>query len=156
MYLFDPSLLAVIWTDGFDTDDWALTTGKNTISNVLNIFNGWVTKAATMPRGFLVLEHDLFKQTVDAAVTVIGKATQTNLIIKTVPQCIGDNNPYLETVTNGTGGGAGGNSGGSGGSGGSDNSTNATAQSTDSGSSNNGVALAVHAVIPITSVIIGS
>jgi peptidoglycan/xylan/chitin deacetylase (PgdA/CDA1 family) len=147
-------LTTVIWTDGFDTDDWALTTGKNTIGNVLNIFNGWVTKAATMSRGFLVLEHDLFKQTVDAAVTVIGKATQTNLIIKTVPQCIGDNNPYLETVTtNGTAGGAGGNSGASGGS---DNSTNATAQSTDTGSPSNGVALAVHAVIPITSVIVGS
>ncbi|CAG8639468.1 10102_t:CDS:2 [Paraglomus brasilianum] len=120
-------LTTVIWTDGFDTDDWSLTTGKSTINDVLNIFNSWVVKAPSMPRGFLVLEHDLFKQTVDAAVVVIGKATKTNLIIKTVPQCIGDNSPYLESVG-----------------------------AADTGSPSNGVALAVHAVIPITSVIIGS
>ncbi|CAG8575497.1 5963_t:CDS:2, partial [Paraglomus occultum] len=95
-------LTTIIWTDGFDTDDWALTTGKSTLNDVLNVFDGFVSKAASMPRGFLVLEHDLFNQTVNAAIVVIGKAVKTPLTIQTVPECIGDPNPYLENVSTGT------------------------------------------------------
>ncbi|CAG8662193.1 3144_t:CDS:2 [Paraglomus brasilianum] len=29
------------WAENFDTNGWSLTTGKSTINDVLNIFNGW-------------------------------------------------------------------------------------------------------------------
>jgi hypothetical protein len=52
-----------------------------------------------MNTGFIVLEHDLYPQTVDAAVQIIDRAVKVpNLQIMTVPQCIGDNSPYLELV----------------------------------------------------------
>lgn len=54
-------------------------------------------KFRTMKTGFIVLEHDLYPQTVDAAIAIINKAVNVkDLNITTVPQCIGDNNLYFE------------------------------------------------------------
>jgi hypothetical protein len=50
---------------------------------------------STMGNGFISLEHDLSPKTVDVAIQIIDKAAKVqNLKIMTVPQCIGDNNPY--------------------------------------------------------------
>lgn len=90
-------LWTVLWTEGFDTDDWSLLSGTKE-SHVLDIFNGWVNKVPTMDSGFIVLEHDLYPQTVNAAISVMNIAVkEPSLTIKTVPQCIGVNETYLET-----------------------------------------------------------
>jgi hypothetical protein len=64
---------------------------------MLKAFDGWMTKVPTMSRGFVGLEHDIYKQTVDAAVAIINKAAKvSSLKIQTVPQCIGYKDPYVE------------------------------------------------------------
>ncbi|CAG8496213.1 9791_t:CDS:2 [Ambispora leptoticha] len=94
-------LWTVIWTEGFDTDDWSLRTGPGlktqNADHVIGIFQGWMKQLPTMTHGFIVLEHDLFPQTVAAAQSVLGIAVkQPGLTIQTVPQCLGDSTPYLE------------------------------------------------------------
>ncbi|CAG8462368.1 9349_t:CDS:2 [Ambispora gerdemannii] len=94
-------LWTVLWTEGFDTDDWSLRTGPGlktqNADHVIGIFQGWMKKLPTMKNGFVVLEHDLFPQTVQAAQAVMQIAVkQQGLTIQTVPQCLGDSTPYLE------------------------------------------------------------
>ncbi|KAG9300149.1 hypothetical protein G9A89_010559 [Geosiphon pyriformis] len=92
-------LWTVVWTEGFDTDDWSLRPGQKSANaqHVIDIFQGWLDKLPSLAAGFIVLEHDLFPQTVAAAISVLKVATKkSGLIIQTVPQCLGDNTPYLE------------------------------------------------------------
>ncbi|CAG8591226.1 uncharacterized protein OCT59_020739 [Rhizophagus irregularis] len=93
-------LKTVLWVPEFDSNDWTLTSNPpKTVDFVLNTFETWMQTFPKLKTGFIVLEHDLYPQTVDAAVQIIDRAVKVpNLKIMTVPQCIGDNNPYLELV----------------------------------------------------------
>ncbi|KAF8926739.1 hypothetical protein EDD21DRAFT_174662 [Dissophora ornata] len=87
-----------IWTDGFDTNDWNIPAGTATAQSVINTFKTWLTKIPTMSTGFIVLEHDLFPQEVDVAITGIlplAYADKT-LIMEPIAKCIGDATPYKE------------------------------------------------------------
>ncbi|CAG8451018.1 9171_t:CDS:2 [Funneliformis caledonium] len=97
-------LKTVLWVPEFDSNDWALAaTPPKPISTVIDTFETWMQKFPTMSTGFIVLEHDLFPQTVDAALIVLDRAVKVpNLTIMTVPQCVGDNAPYLELAGNGS------------------------------------------------------
>lgn len=94
--------VAVLWVPEFDSNDWTLTSNPpKSVDFVINTFETWMQTFPKLKTGFIVLEHDLYPQTVDAAVQIIDRAVKVpNLKIMTVPQCIGDNNPYLEVVGN--------------------------------------------------------
>ncbi|CAI2175491.1 1349_t:CDS:2, partial [Funneliformis geosporum] len=91
-------LTTVLWVPEFDSNDWTLTsTPPKPISYVTDIFETWMQKFPKMDTGFIVLEHDLYPESVEAALIIIDKAvTVPNLNITTVPECIGDSKPYLE------------------------------------------------------------
>lgn len=88
----------IIWTEGFDTDDWNIPAGQATPQSVIDTFKAWLVKVPTMTTGFIVLEHDLLPQEVDVALTgilPIAYATK-GLTMMPVAKCIGDSTPYLE------------------------------------------------------------
>ncbi|KAL1923123.1 uncharacterized protein VTP21DRAFT_9499 [Calcarisporiella thermophila] len=94
----------VIWTQGFDTQDWQIASNQITPDQALNNFKQWLPKIQQMNTGFIVLEHDLYSQAVDLAINhILPLAQQNQLKMMTVPQCIGDNAPYLELKGNKTG-----------------------------------------------------
>ncbi|KAG0276157.1 chitin deacetylase [Linnemannia exigua] len=88
----------IIWTDGFDTNDWNIPGNLATPQSVIDTFKAWLTKVPTMSTGFIVLEHDLWPQEVDVALTgilPIAYATK-GLTMMPVAKCLGDATPYLE------------------------------------------------------------
>ncbi|CAG8744774.1 14680_t:CDS:2, partial [Gigaspora margarita] len=90
--------MAVLWLPDFDSNDWTLTsTPPQPISYVISTFDGWMKKFPTMSTGFIVLEHDLYNETVKAAIEVVKLAVKIQgLNMTTVAQCVGDSKPYLE------------------------------------------------------------
>jgi len=113
-------LQPVIWTRispqaTFDTDDFDLHSGISTPSKVLQNWDFIKGNATTMDTGFILLEHDLFQQSVDIATGYIlpdALATSPKFNIVPVINCL--NKPmedaYVETNDNSTnpisGGGA--------------------------------------------------
>ncbi|KAL1919065.1 uncharacterized protein VTP21DRAFT_2446 [Calcarisporiella thermophila] len=92
----------VIWTDGFDTQDWQIPAGQVTTQQVIGNFSNWLPKIQSMQTGFIVLEHDLYPQTVQIAIqNILPAAIQNKLQMMPVPQCIGDGSPYLELLGQG-------------------------------------------------------
>ena len=89
---------AVLWNPEFDSNDWTLNADPpKSIDFVLNNFETWMQKFPKMNTGFIGLEHDLHLETVQAANAVLDLAAKVpNLKIMSVPQCIGDDKPYLE------------------------------------------------------------
>lgn len=68
-------LIPVIWTESgaeeFDTDDWKIAGGT---ANGTSSFAAWeaiVATAVNLATGFIVLQHDLYQQSVDMAVGYI-------------------------------------------------------------------------------------
>ncbi|KAG9090829.1 chitin deacetylase [Ceratobasidium sp. UAMH 11750] len=60
-------LTPVIWTDGFDTDDWSVNSG----SLSTDLFNGYTKMLDALPNqpaGVISLQHDWYQGTVDLAV----------------------------------------------------------------------------------------
>ncbi|PKY46303.1 glycoside hydrolase/deacetylase, partial [Rhizophagus irregularis] len=66
-------LKTVLWDPEFDSNDWALASNppSKSVDFVLDIFETWMQKFPKMKTGFIVLEHDLYPQTVEAAVKII-------------------------------------------------------------------------------------
>ncbi|CAG8538783.1 15037_t:CDS:2 [Dentiscutata erythropus] len=91
-------LITVLWLPDFDSNDWTLvSTPPEPISYVISTFNNWTQKFPTMSTGFIVLEHDLYNQTVKAAIEVLKLAVKVKgLNMTTVAECVGDSKPYLE------------------------------------------------------------
>ncbi|KAF7340000.1 Chitin deacetylase [Mycena venus] len=107
-------LTPVIWTRiseqaTFDTDDFDLHSGLTTASHVLqnwNYIEGNAT-SSNFPTGFILLEHDLFQQSVDIATGYIlpdALAHQPPFKIEPVISCLNQplNNAYLELNDNST------------------------------------------------------
>ena len=105
-------MVPIIWTRGpqnnqFDTNDWkvpgGVVTGPQSYQSFLDIL-GNVTLINT---GFIVLEHDLYPQTVDLAVGYTLDAAlkfTPKLNMEAIGSCQGwaAENMYLETTTNTT------------------------------------------------------
>ncbi|GJE87724.1 carbohydrate esterase-like protein [Phanerochaete sordida] len=102
----------VIWTRlsplaTFDTNDYNIAGGTVSVTQVLQNWQDIMGNVSSINTGFIVLEHDLFAQTVDLATGYIlpaALAFQPKLDIKPVVECL--NKPmqdaYLETNDNST------------------------------------------------------
>lgn len=68
-------LTNVIWTayngQTFDTRDWQIAGGVVNTSTVIANFDSILSQAGSMGHGFIVLEHDLYSQSVDLAVSYV-------------------------------------------------------------------------------------
>jgi len=106
-------LTPIIWTSNpswdytFDTNDFNIPGGLVSTSQVLANFQSILNNATTIDTGFIVLEHDLFEQTVQLATGyVIPDALAFTPSLKLMPviECL--NHPltdaYLETNNNNT------------------------------------------------------
>ncbi|KAL0576578.1 chitin deacetylase [Marasmius crinis-equi] len=104
------NLTPVMWTRlgplaTFDTDDFNVHNGMTTTPQVLNNWNAILGNASTMNTGFIVLQHDLFQETVDIATGyILPDAIKKGLNIQPVVSCL--NKPmidsYVETNDNKT------------------------------------------------------
>ncbi|KAK0539402.1 chitin deacetylase [Tilletia horrida] len=103
------NLTPVIWTsvgeNSFDTDDWQIAGGGTTAVQVYTNFNNILSTAPGLSTGFIVLEHDLYQQSVQLATEVIlpqALAFTPKLNLLPVVQCL--NKPlgdaYVETNRN--------------------------------------------------------
>jgi len=105
-------LIPVIWTRissqaTFDTDDFDLHSGLTTADHVLSNWNYIEGNTSIIDTGFILLEHDLFQQSVDIATGYIlpdALAHQPPFKIEPVISCINQplNNAYLELNNNNT------------------------------------------------------
>jgi len=100
-------LKPVIWTrmspmSTFDTGDFNINGGTVSVSQVISNFNQILGNASSLPSGFIVLEHDLFQQSVEVATGYIlpeALAHQPQFQLKPVISCLNQplNNAYIET-----------------------------------------------------------
>ncbi|KAA1468511.1 hypothetical protein DENSPDRAFT_771506 [Dentipellis sp. KUC8613] len=105
-------LTPIIWTRispeaTFDTDDFNIAGGVTTVQQVLVNWEHILGNATSIDTGFIVLEHDLFQQSVEVATGYIlpdALAHQPSFKIEPVISCLnlplGDS--YLETNDNST------------------------------------------------------
>jgi len=105
-------LTPVIWTRisaeaTFDTNDFSIAGGITTVGQVLLNWDNILGNATTIDTGFIVLEHDLFQQSVDVAVGYIlpdALAHQPAFRIEPVVTCLNKplSDAYIETNDNST------------------------------------------------------
>jgi len=103
-------LTPVMWTRmsataTFDTDDFDVHGGLASSYGVLNNWENIIANASKIDTGFIVLEHDLFEESVQLATGyILPSAMQQNFTIQPVVQCL--NKPmtdaYIETNNNAT------------------------------------------------------
>lgn len=106
------SLQPVIWTRlsptvTFDTGDFNINAGTISSSQVISNFNAIMNNATQIQTGFIVLEHDLFEQTVDLAIGYIlpeAMAHNPKFTLEPVITCqkMPLSNAYIETNDNTT------------------------------------------------------
>ncbi|KAF8527955.1 glycoside hydrolase/deacetylase [Hysterangium stoloniferum] len=105
-------LIPIIWTSGvasnhvsFDTNDFNIPAGTVSASGVIDNFNNILGNASTLNTGFIVLEHDLFQQSVDLATGyILPQALAMRLTLKPIISCLNLplSDAYLETNNNST------------------------------------------------------
>jgi len=105
-------LTPVMWTRlspsaTFDTDDFDIAGGLTGVGQVLQNWEDIVGNVSIINTGFIVLEHDLFQQSVDVATGYIlpdALAHNPPFTIKPVVQCLNkpDKDAYIETNDNKT------------------------------------------------------
>ncbi|CAA7258751.1 unnamed protein product [Cyclocybe aegerita] len=105
-------LIPVMWTRisplaTFDTDDFNIHGGSTTVEQVLLNWKNILGNVSTLDHGFIVLEHDLFEQTVEVATGYIlpdALAHNPPFKIQPVVSCLnkGLSEAYIETNNNST------------------------------------------------------
>jgi len=105
-------LTPVIWSRisplaTFDTDDFNIAGGGTTVQQVLQNWENIIGNATTRDTGFIVLEHDLFEQSVEVATGYIlpdAQAHNPPFTIQPVISCLKQDmaNAYIETNDNST------------------------------------------------------
>ncbi|KAF8589024.1 carbohydrate esterase family 4 protein [Ramaria rubella] len=106
-------LQPIIWTrnpttlDQFDTNDWKIPGGLSTGPSSFTQFQNILQNATMLNTGFIVLEHDLYQQTVDLAVGYTipyAQQHQPPFSLKSINQCLGQApaDVYQETASNKT------------------------------------------------------
>jgi hypothetical protein len=108
------NLTPIIWTStgpetNYDTNDWRIGAGQVTAAEVVSVFDGIIANASSLSTGYIVLAHDLYKQSVELATEVIlpqalSASPKQNIvpIITCLNQPLG--NAYVETNQNATNG----------------------------------------------------
>ncbi|VDB93537.1 unnamed protein product [Peniophora sp. CBMAI 1063] len=104
------NLIPVMWTRisetaTFDTADYDVHGGTATVGGVLQNWENILANASSFDTGFIVLEHDLFQQTVEIATGYIlpdALAYQPKLTIEPIITCLGLElgDAYIETNDN--------------------------------------------------------
>ena len=104
------NLIPVMWTRisetaTFDTADYDVHGGTATVGGVLQNWENILGNASSFDTGFIVLEHDLFQQTVEIATGYIlpdALAYQPKLTIEPIITCLGLElgDAYIETNDN--------------------------------------------------------
>jgi len=103
-------LTAIIWTAGpngqdYDTNDWHIPAGYPT-NQVLDNFANILASAPALNTGFIILEHDLYQQTVDLAIGYIlpNALSQPQFTLKSIISCLNKplSDAYIETNNNST------------------------------------------------------
>ncbi|KAI0757285.1 hypothetical protein C8Q80DRAFT_1093247 [Daedaleopsis nitida] len=89
----------------FDTGDFDIAGGLTSSTQVLNNWENIIGNATTIDTGFIVLEHDLFQQTVEIAMDYIlpdALAHQPPFKIEPIISCLNQplGNAYVETSDN--------------------------------------------------------
>ncbi|KAK4687695.1 hypothetical protein P7C73_g2423, partial [Tremellales sp. Uapishka_1] len=108
-------LTPIIWTSytangvttNFDTTDWNIPGGEATGESSLAKFEEILGLATELDTGFIVLEHDLYQQTVDLAVGYVlpmALASGSQYTLKSIINCLGlpVSEAYIETSSNAT------------------------------------------------------
>ncbi|MCO5585407.1 hypothetical protein L7F22_039340 [Adiantum nelumboides] len=128
-------LTPIMWTSTsdtmtYDTNDWRIGAGQVSAASVVGNFTQILNNSATLNTGYIVLEHDLYKQSVELATEVVlpmALAHSPKQTLEPIYQCLGLQlgDSYVETNRNvsGSGGVA------------SPGDTNPTSNSSSSGSS---------------------
>lgn len=97
----------IIWTrnpktgEQFDTNDWKVPGGVVSGTESFQQFQNILTNATELDTGFIVLQHDLFEQTVDLATGYsIPAALSHNFNLMDINKCIKQKpeDAYLETI----------------------------------------------------------
>ncbi|KAH9487078.1 Chitin deacetylase [Psilocybe cubensis] len=105
-------LIPVMWTRisplaTFDTDDFNVHSGATSVEQVLQNWGNILSNVASRSSGFIVLEHDLFEQTVEVATGYIlpdALAHKPRFTIQPVISCLKKkmSDAYIETNDNST------------------------------------------------------
>jgi peptidoglycan/xylan/chitin deacetylase (PgdA/CDA1 family) len=101
-------LTPVIWTRlspvaTFDTSDFNIAGGSTPVGEVLQNWEEIIGNVTTMSTGFIVLEHDLFQQSVEVATGyILPDAIAHNFVIEPVISCLHlpMTDAYIETNNN--------------------------------------------------------
>ncbi|KAJ3759750.1 hypothetical protein EV360DRAFT_41281 [Lentinula raphanica] len=103
-------MIPIIWTRtpsgvSFDTFDWEIPGGVVTSEASFSQFEGILGNASTLDDGFIVLEHDLYEQTVDMAIGYTLPAAMSHnppFTLEPIGQCNGIpyTNMYVESNLN--------------------------------------------------------
>jgi peptidoglycan/xylan/chitin deacetylase (PgdA/CDA1 family) len=106
------NLTPVMWTrisptSTFDTEDFYIHSGVTSVQQVLYNWENIIGNSSVINTGFIVLEHDLFQQTVEVATGYIlpdALAHQPAFNIEPVVQCLSlsPGDAYIETNDNST------------------------------------------------------
>jgi peptidoglycan/xylan/chitin deacetylase (PgdA/CDA1 family) len=108
-------LTPIIWTSvsptvNYDTEDWKIGAGEVSAAEVVSNFDTIIANSSNLDTGYIVLEHDLYTQSVQLAVEVVlpaALAKTPKQTLKPIVECL--NLPlqdaYIETNSNTTGSG---------------------------------------------------
>ncbi|KAK5814742.1 hypothetical protein F5H01DRAFT_347252 [Linnemannia elongata] len=99
----DDRIRGLLWAMGYtsviwdlDTNDWMMAPGgTRTMAQVDAAFAQWIAAAPTDKTGHMVLEHELYANTVDAAIANLPKVQATWKAMP-VSACMNDPHPYQE------------------------------------------------------------
>jgi len=102
-------LRPIQWTGSgeneFDTEDWKIPGGTATGLSSYAAFQKILGLQSSLNTGFIVLEHDLYQQTVDMAIGYfLPLAFNQSLTLDSINVCLGNplSNSYIETYSNTT------------------------------------------------------
>lgn len=170
------NLTPIIWTStgpytNYDTEDWKIGSGVVSAAQVVQNFDGILANSTSLSTGYIVLAHDLYKQSVELATEVVlpqALAMQPRQNLRPIIQCLnlplGD--AYVETNSNTTGSGGAGsqtssavnsqNTGGAGtNSAGGLGTTSSGGSTSSSGSGSSGALQNMRASSPLTLFLVG-
>ncbi|KAG0257112.1 chitin deacetylase [Mortierella polycephala] len=92
----------VIWTHGWDTNDWRLPLHQIKAPEIVSSFikaldnMGQIKSSEGEPGGPITLEHDLTSETIDLSKKIIPVAMARGLMPMSLAKCLNDPNPYQE------------------------------------------------------------
>ncbi|KAF8945456.1 chitin deacetylase [Haplosporangium gracile] len=94
----------VIWSQGWDTNDWRLPLNTIKTSDIISTFKNAIDSVGLVKsqetgalEGPITLEHDLTLQTVDLSKTIIPIGMEKGLKPMNLAQCLSDPSPYQGT-----------------------------------------------------------